>query len=346
MGINNRAFQEALAGRETKRPGRANQPKEATSTRRNRLLPGLAIVGGTLLGLGGVWTEGTRAQSAPPQIEFSPPPVPEDAQPRPEDLRRQADEMRELANFLRDEGKPEVAEQLLEDAEQLLRRAEAVERGDAQREQPAEPAFPHDGLGLLIDHTQQAPAKGLDGIGWGICAAGPGLGWGQAGPAVQGDRLLRAAWHLRQAATELESAGRIEEADTLRGKAQRLERAADTDNSPASLRRELADLEQQVIELSRALETMRGEVHMLIGRLEPRHRSKYTRADRIGARQEAFEAARSSRRVSGKAGVSAAEPCAARTNARLLGARAGQGPAARSSRPRTTAQDRPWWPSP
>ncbi len=95
---------------------------------------------------------------------------------------------------------------------------------------------------------------------------------GRVVPGAEPDRLLRAAWHLRQGAAELESAGRLEEADTLRGKAERLERHVGPGDLLGSLRREVAGLQQQVIELSRTLEAMRGEVQMLMGRLEPRHR--------------------------------------------------------------------------
>jgi len=94
----------------------------------------------------------------------------------------------------------------------------------------------------------------------------------RAEPAAGPDRLLRAALHLRQAAAELQSAGLSEDADTLRGKAERLERRARPCESVESLRREVAGLKQQVIDLTRSLEAMRGEMQMLMGRLERTHR--------------------------------------------------------------------------
>lgn len=263
------------------------------------LLPGLAILGGMLLGLPAAEDEEARAQTGPAQIELFSSPGPRGVALRAEDLRRQAAEMRELADFLRDEGKPDVADQLLEDAAQLLRRAEELEGRTPAPQTAAAAEAPPDALPAVAPKGENLSVKpnALSGRGRGTgCDVGedlsakpdaisrprPGAGLrlksgenlaakpdaipGLVAPGGQGEHLLRAAWHLRQAAAELESAGRSKEAGSLRAKASRLEGRAGAGSAWEALRCEVDELRRQVSELSRTLEAMRSEIQSLTGR--------------------------------------------------------------------------------
>lgn len=241
------------------------------------LLPGLAILGGMLLGLPAAEDEEARAQTGPAQIELFSSPGPQGVALRAEDLRRQAAEMRELADFLRDEGKPDVADQLLEDAAQLLRRAEELEDQKAAPQTAAAAEAARDALPAVAPKSEDLsakpdaisgprPAAGLSSKSGENLAAKPDAIPGLVAPRGQSEHLLRAAWHLRQAAAELESAGRSKEAGSLRAKASRLEGRAGAGGAWEALRCEVDDLRRQVSDLSRTLEAMRSEIQPLTGR--------------------------------------------------------------------------------
>jgi len=143
-----------------------------------------------------------------------------------------------------------------------------VPKEDHRQQAPAclSPGTPGPTPGIVVPFAPQAPAAPQPFQPGVFPAPGAPL------PPAEYDRLGRAARLLREAAAELEAAGRTDEADCLRGKAERLEAAGVPPDSLPSLRAEIGRLKRQVSELNAVLETMRAEMKVLAGRLEHQHR--------------------------------------------------------------------------